>query len=333
MRARPRCEPQRLRTLALAAIALAMLWAGDGCREPSDRTARRPDVQPASTDTATDPLAERPTIYSTHLLFLATDARSPIGVSMHFVALAEPGRYVRDYRGWLLRDSVWTPITEFHLEEPPTRGPWRIFPAPGLRVIVGEQGELRTLIASGPTGSSRLTLGAALDRFEDPDAARRQIRHASLQLAAISVPGILLEEQAARLGSGMPPPFRSHETVALHLGRDDLLIFSQQRDSAGYGSSFAWASLGGVNRRWDRVSVEALDLRPDTALGRPVPARWRITIPEPGLRGELVATAPGVSRRGAEGRGPVHGLYFVRGWMDVQGRRRDARGILERGEL
>lgn len=323
---------ERAGSLGLAVIALALLLAVLGCREPPGREGRREGAQPAQADTGADPLVERPTIYSTHFLFLATEGRSPVGLSMHFVALAEPGRYVRDYRGWLLADTSWTGIAEIHLEEPPTRGPWRIFPAAGLRLIVGEQGELRTLIQKGPAGDARLTLGMALDRFEDPDAARRQIRHATLQLAGSTVSGILLEEQVARLGPGVAPLYRSHETAVLHLGRDDLLIFSQQRDSAGYGSSFAWASLGGVNRRWDRVTVEGVNLQADTAGGRTLPARWTITIPEPGLEAELVATGYETSPAGAGRRGLIHAVYAVRGWIDAEGRRRDARGILERGE-
>lgn len=319
--------------LFVAALAGACDRPASRSEGPAGRAAA------AASDTATEPPVDVPTVYGTHYLFLSTEGALPSGIAVHFIARAEPERYVRDYRGWLFSGrGEWTRVAWAQLEEPPTRRPWRIFPARGLRLIVGEQGEITEILTQGTDGGegagrrAALRLGALLDRWEDPDAARRQIRQATLQSSGAPVSGILLEEQVVRPRATVPPPFQTHDSAILRLAGGDLLIFSHPQDRNGYGSSFAWASLGGVHRRWDRVDVQTPERTNDTIVGRSVPARWQLTIPEPGLRGELTAVSARGSSLGGSGASPVHLVYSVTGWIEVDGRRREAAGLLEHGE-
>jgi hypothetical protein len=287
---------------------------------------------PALPDTASEPLVDVPTVYGTHFLLLSTEGATPVGLALHLVARAEPARLLRDHRGWLWRGTEWTPVAWDRVEEAPTRRPWRIFPASNLKLIVGEQGEVTELIARSTGGRVTLRPGPVLDRWEDADAARRQIRQAMLQLAGAPLPAILLEEQVARPRASIPPPFRGHDSAVLRLGGGDFLILSHTRDPEGYGRSFAWSSLGGVQRRWDRVEIQALERMNDTTVGRVVPVRWQITIPEPGITGELTAQSSRAAPYSDAPASPVHLAYRVSGWIEADGRRRDAAGLLEHGE-
>lgn len=344
----------RLRPFPAARLAVALLLAASACERPSRRAGEaKGDVGGAGrspragagasvSDTSAQPFVGIPTVYSTHFLFVATGgslprsasapAPSPLAASIHFMGRAGAGLYVRDYRGWLIQNAAWTPIAWDRVEEPPTRAPWRVFPAQGLRLIVGDQGEIRELIADAAPRRVHLGVGLLLDRWEDPDAARRQIREAQLWFTATPIRAILLEEQVARPGAAVPPPFRSHDTAVLRLSGGDLLIFSHQRDREGYGTSFAWASLGGVNRRWDRVDLQLPERMTDTTFRRSVPARWELTIPEPNVRGELTPIQYRASSLTEGGVKPLHLVYTVRGWVEVDGKRRNAIGVLEHGE-
>lgn len=272
-----------------------------------------------------------PTIYGTHFLFLSTEGSTPLALALHVIGKVEPQRYVRDHRGWLLRGTDWAAVGWDRIEEPPTRRPWRIFPASHLRVIVGEQGDITELIAAAPDARVSLRPGSVLDRWEDADAARRQIRQGTLNVGGAPVSGIVLQEQVARPRASIPPPFRGHEAFALRLGSGDLLLVGQPRDAEGYGKSFAWASLGGVQRRWDRVEVQAAERMNDTTLGRVVPVRWRFTIPEPGIQGELAADGSRASPFSDSPGSPLHLVVRVTGWVEADGRRRDVLGLLEHG--
>ncbi len=325
------------RLSACVALSLA-LGACDRASDGAPRGAAGARARTAASDTASEPFVETPTLYSTHFLFLATGGSGLLATSLHLVARAEPGRYLRDHRGWLVQGSEWVAVAWDRAEEPPVRRPWRIFPARGLRIIVGEQGELSELIAQAvdpseeANGRARLGVGLRLDRWEDADAARRQIREAQLWLTSTPLPGILLEEQVARAGALTPPSFRPHDTAILRASGGDLFILSHTRDREGYGTSFAWASLGGVNRRWDRLDMQTAERMNDTTLNRGVPARWQVHVPEPRLLGELTATGYRASTWDGPGSNPLYLLYTVRGWIEVDGKRRDVAGVLEHGE-
>lgn len=325
----------RLPTFGSILLAATLVAACDPPAPPSERISAR--AAGAGSDTASEPLVDVPTFYGTHYLFLATEGAAPAGLALHFVGHAEPERYRQDHRGWLFDGrEEWTRIAWDQRDGPPTRRPWRIFPTRGLRLIVGEQGEIAELLAAGVDRRVAIRIGPLLDRWEDPDAARRRIHQASVQgvggSGAAPVSGLLLEEQAVRPRATAPPPFQSHDSAVLRLGGGDILVFSNPRGRDAYGSAFAWASLSGVYRRWDRLDVQVTERMNDTTVSRSVPASWRFTIPEPRLQGELTATGLRGSVLGSGGPGPVHLVYAVTGWVEVDGRRRDAAGLLEHGE-
>lgn len=315
------------RLLLAAALTVACEPQGPSADGAAGRA--RPPTLP---DTASEPLVDVPTVYGTHFLLLTTEGTTPLGLALHLVARAEPARLLRDHRGWLWRGTEWTAVAWDRAEEAPTRRPWRIFPASSLRLVVGEQGEVTELIAASAGARVTLRPGPLLDRWEDADAARRQVRQATLQVTGAPVSAILLEEQVARPRASMPPPFRSHDSAVLRLGGGDLLIVSHTRDAEAYGRSFAWSSLGGVQRRWDRVEIQAVERMNDTTVGRAVPVRWEITIPEPGIRGELTAQSSRAAPYSDAPASAVHVVYRVSGWIEADGRRRDAAGLLEHGE-
>jgi hypothetical protein len=319
------------RAVVLRCLLFGLLAGCERAQPPAGRSERGPG-DPARPDTASEPLVSVPTIYGTHFLFLSTEGGTPLALALHIVGKVEPQRFVRDHRGWLLRGVDWTAAGWERVEDAPTRRPWRIFPASRLRLVVGEQGEVTELIAAAPNARAALRPGALLDRWEDADAARHQIRQATLRVAGAPIPGILLEEQVARPRAAIPPPFRSHDAFVLRLGSGDLLTVSHQRDPEGYGKSFAWASLGGVQRRWDRVEVQTVERMNDTIVGRVVPIRWQFTIPEPAIRGELTAESSRASPFSDSPASPVHLVVRVTGWVEADGRRRDASGLLEHGE-
>jgi hypothetical protein len=213
-------------------LAAALLAACDRPAPPSERTSA--SATGAASDTASEPLVDVPTFYGTHYLFLATEGSAPAGLALHFVGRAEPERYRQDHRGWLFDGREgWSRIAWDQRDGPPIRRPWRVFPTRGLRLIVGEQGEIAELLAAGPDRRVAIRIGPLLDRWEDPDAARRRIHQAIVQGAAGSgatpVSGLLLEEQAVRPRAAVPPPFQNHDSAILRLGGGDVLVFSYPR--------------------------------------------------------------------------------------------------------
>jgi hypothetical protein len=330
------------RTALALVLGAGLAWGAAGCERAGPQGHRRPGTDPATrtgapADTLPELFAQVPTLYATHWLFVAASLRPapeepPLAVVLHFVSFARADGLRRDYRGWLVRGGEWTRIAWDRRDEPPTRRPWRVFPARGLRLVVGEQGEVDVAILRTEDGPAELAPGPALDRWEDPDAAERLVRDARLDFERATWRGVLLEERVARPNADVAPHFLDHTTLLLQVGRGDWLVVSQPRDRQGYGSAFAWASFGGVNRRWDRVEVQGSERVREAATGRELLARWTFAIPEPGIRGEVASTGVQAAPPEPGTPGPLHAVHTVTGWVESDGGRRPAAGIVEQGE-
>ncbi|WP_419163270.1 hypothetical protein [Candidatus Palauibacter sp.] len=257
------------RALSLAACAAVILGAcatpfPDGDAESSGETDG--GLLPAPVDAR----------YLTHLLFVAADGNAFVG---SFDQTARGERLLRHYDVRVAGGGPWESLIQASDTLPVPRAAWRLLPAPGMTVRVGDAGQVVSLgfpgAGAGEQGTVRLVAGEEVSVWTGPTGQRESLGIAVLQTGERSEPGILFFRRAARALS-IPGTAAGGETFlfADSLGNGLLIHSGTARQPA---VAHTW--LHGIETAWGDVTLEPLD---------PVSgSSWRFDVSGTELRGTL----------------------------------------------
>lgn len=315
-----------------AVLAIATLLVGAACRPEPERGGAggaRDESLGTRPGTSTMTVTE----FTTSLQFLPLEGTNTRAIALHFANTSTAGALSHSYRGWELGRSGWRSLLQSDFEGAPTRAPWRLLPESALRLTVTADGEPDVLIVRVGTTDESLDLGNHLDGWEDRAGTRHEIREAAWVRRGQRVSGVAVQHRFALPEPRQPARFGPYERVILRSEDGAIIAFFHTDDPDTYGNPYAWMYADGLTRRWTALETRTVEVANSVQLRRNVPIRTWFRIPEPDIRCELTAAERIFNELPAEtGPKPYHALYWVRGWIEFAGERRNVEGFLERGE-
>ena len=231
--------------------------------------------------------------YLTHLLFAADDGTAFVA---SFDQTAEGEDLRLDYDVRLAEGDTWRPLVRAQDTLSVARAAWRLLPARGLAVRVGDAGQVVSLLFSepadrdpageNPTGEDPsgeaadtvlLVAGEEVSVWTGPTGQRESLGIAVLQTVDRVVPGILFFRRAARALS-IPVAATDGQTFVFADSLGNGLVV--HAGTIGQ-PAVAHTWLHGVEEAWGDVTLE-----PSDPGGTPGPA-WRFEIPGTTVRGSF----------------------------------------------
>jgi hypothetical protein len=311
-------------TVPLIRTGVLLLGLSVACG-PADQppTDDRADT-PARPDTARNFQSRT---YERHIVFLTFQEDSTLLASMSFSARTRADGVERGIRGWLARGETWDPFLSESWKGAPASAPWRLLPHGPVRLVVGLEDALETVIFQEGGRSLELDLGPLLVEWSGLRAQTFRVHEAALALADGSVEGHLLDMRRAWTTGGDAPG-----GWGILLSGDSLQVVFENLDpdSGADGGAFnVWGRVQFLDRQWQDVRFVWSDIRAYGPARRDVPTSWEIGSPEGELQGALSADA--LHLEAGEGDGPllpVDGLFQVNGILSLEGADYPVRGLL-----
>jgi hypothetical protein len=315
-------------TLTLACLLCAGACSPETASDtPSDAAADPPGSRSGTPSvTATE--------YTVSLQFLPLEGTATRGITLEFANTATSSGLGHSYLGWELSRSGWRSILEADFQAPPTQAPWRLFPTDAVRLTVNTDGDPDVLIMRVGSADYTLDLEGHLDGWEDRAGTRHEVREATLTRRGERVTGVTVQHRFAIPEPDQPARFGPYERVILRSEDGAVIVFFHTRSPEVFGNDYAWMYADGLTRRWTALETRTVEVANSSQLRRNVPIRTWFRIPEPDIRCELTAAERIFNELPADtGPKSYHALYWVRGWIEFAGERRNVEGLLERGEV
>ena len=318
----------RAATLTMLAVLLVTApacengppWGGGGAGSGDDAT---PDFGPTAA-------------YNRRLVFLGPGAELPTAAVFDFTALSDSLGVRRGVRARLVDGTRWRWLLDEGWAMEPMREPWRLVPHGPLTMLVGEGGDLASLLLRD-TVATRLQLGATLAEHSPDVGTQLVLRSARLSVGDESVPGVLLD---AQLGRAVNPERVARDTATgdttlsptpiARPGSEALLL-----NNGGYyavlttaaGGALAWVRNAGRDdvREGTRLEPTAWGTTSD---GVQVPTAWRVVSANGEMAGELESESSDALV--LEGPAGLQALSYilVSGWIEDRTVRRDVFGLV-----
>jgi len=264
---------RRIPPASAVAPLLALLL---GCR---DATPRRGAAPPAdSTDASAAVIA--PARYLTHLVFAGGDG------TVFFASFdqeTDAETLARDYAAWWGDARGWRPLSRVRDTLPLPRAAWRILPAEGMTVRVGDSREVQGLGFRSADTRLALVAGEEVSAWTGPTGQRESLGVAGLTIGDRSVGGVLFFRRAAR-ATRFPAESGASRTFVMADSAGNGLLIEVGDSPEQPVVARTW--LHGGTAVWDGVTIEA-----DVPAGD-APARlWTFQIPAAGLNGVIRAVS------------------------------------------
>ncbi len=275
---------------------------------------------PAPVSNPPDRLYERSIVFST----VGTD--TAFMVPMLFTAETHADGIARTARGWLRRGSTWDAFHDASWDTPPSRAPWRLLPHGGLRLVVGVEDAITTIVFEEGPRVLELEFGNVLIEWTGRTGQVFRLLDGALFLSEQRVGGIVVDATRTLASSGPPGG-----DWAFLMSGDSLQVVleSTRYEPPGTpGVYHGWGRLDSRELQWPSLTVEW----PETSAFEParqdVPAEWSI-VGGQDLVGTL--TAETAQLQAGDGPGPllpVDGLFGVSGTLVIDGQAFPVRGLI-----
>lgn len=294
------------------------------------------DVPPESGGAEDAPLAASGNFqsrsYERHVVFLGARGDTTILVPWSFGAWTRAGGVDREVRGWLARDDAWETLFTDRWEGPVSRVPWRILPRGPVRLVVGLQDALETILFQGGGRGVEVVSGSLLAEWSGPRGQTYRIHEGTVFLADRIVEGTLLDMTRAWTDQAGPPG----DFGFLVSGGSLQLVFENlaSGEGAAGGQFSCWGRVLFADRGWQGVQLLWREVRAFEPARRDVPVAWEVRSPDGTLRGSLAAASQFLEP--GEGEGPVlpvMGLFQLEGTLILDGREFPVRGFLRHRQL
>ncbi len=312
----PRAHPTLVGVAALALAAAA-------CEAPPPERTPPPAQAP---EPASAPLPVQH--FERRVVFARERADSLIAVAWLLDAASTAEGVERRARGLLLRGGEWEPFLDEHWASVSTRVPWRILPRGPMRLVVGEDESLQSLIYSEPPRELEIVLGQPQADWTGRRGEALRVLDGALVLAGARADGRVLD-----LTRTAEPDRRPTGDWALLVSGDSLLVVLHQTEARGA------AANGNLHQGWIRLDFRDL-VRPELDVRwsetrsferarREVPSRWQISDPEGLVEGQLEARSSWLEAgEGAGPQLPVDALFEVAGTLVIEGGEYPVRGLV-----
>ncbi len=324
--------PARLRARLLVLTSTSAVAAGTLACEP-DQTPPVTALSEVAVDTTAVPPPAPPTagdlVFDSEFLFVSLDADSTVLVPWFFRSRVTPEGVLAEQSAWLSRAGSWETLGRSIRSAPATRSPWRIVPGETIRLVVGIEDRIQSLVLRDPPRELETSLGSLVTEWTNPGATFVRLYEGRTAFPAGQVDGFVLEVDSRWEASEEGGP---GDWVFLHSGRDLQVFLQAEGPIAGVGFSTRYQG-------WTRIALRDLPI-PDLqvewarvgafeAARRDIPTGWMIRSPG----GEVVGEVETVASHVIVGQGdgpilPLLGLFEVSGELIVEGREFSVTGMI-----
>lgn len=268
--------------------------------------------------------------YTREALFLGRRQDEPLVATIVSRAHDTPSRRVRELRGWLAHEQNWERFADERWHAERLGSPWTMVPRGPVRISADPGGEIEAIWFQEGPRSLRLELGSGVAAWNRGSHTRVRLFAGTLAVGAERTRGVAAEllRLDAPGGATQPQPDLTH--LLLTSGDTVHLLAAVGGNVRTTGPSMAWWRGAEDLREWQRVELNGIANRPLAEARREIPYRWRLSIPEGGIFGELEAR--GLAAEIGEEQGGVRAVevrYTVVGWVEREGRRMDVVGALK----
>lgn len=265
-------------------------------------------------------------VYERSFVFTAPDTDTAFTVPMLFTAATRPGGVDRTARGWLRRGTTWDAFHQERWEGPPNRAPWRLLPHGSLRLVVGEQDAIETILFEEGPRALELEFGDVLTEWTGAGGEVFRLQRSALYLSDQRIPGVVLD--ASRTRASDDPPAGDWAFLTSGDSLQVVLASPEQSPPGTPGAYRGWARLDFRDLHWPEVTVEWTETSAFQPARQDVPVSWRVAGGDD-LNGTLdVQTAQLEAGDGPGPLLPVDGLLGVIGRLVVEGRTFPVRGLI-----
>jgi len=269
--------------------------------------------------------------YERHIVFLTFRGDSTLLVPWSFSARTGPDGVDREVRGWLARSETWDPFLTDRWEAPPSSAPWRILPHGPVRLMVGLEDALETILFQEGGRNLEVNLGELLVEWSGQRAQTFRVHEGTVVLSDQTVEGHILDMTRAWADGDSPP---GDWGVLLSGDTLQVVLENLAQESGQEGGDYSLrARIEFLTRQWQGVRLTWSEVRAYEPARRDVPMRWEVQSPEGDLEGSLVAVAPFLEA--AEGEGPmlpVDALFEVTGTLTLGGEEFPVRGLIRHSQ-
>lgn len=309
-----------IRLAAGAAVALLAV----GCEGEPDASSEGPG--PDESEAASDSAATGRS-YERVFAFAASESDTTVLVPILFTSRSVPGGVVRGIRGWLGRAGTWELFVDEGWRTPPSRTAWRILPRGPMRLVVGENDAIESVVYRQPPRVLELDLGEGLVEWTGPRGGVYRLEESTLLLGTRPFQGVVMDLARSRSVREVPGG-----DWAFLLSGDSLQVVLQSPRQSEPGAEGAWVAYVRHDVRqeqWPDVTVEWSESQAYEPARRDVPAAWRFRSLSEEVEGSLEARSVDLSA--GEGGGPVlpvTALFAVEGTVRLEARDYPVRGLV-----
>lgn len=270
-------------TAAVAGLLLGVACGGEPSPDTDGEVLRGPDATRRSVT---------PARYLTDVTFVPFDTAAA-AVHYRFRHFTSAEALERVYRAWRLQGDGWRPFLRVRDTLPVPRAGWRVLPAAGLGVVVGDGGELEILVRRDSAGGERLEMGRTLAEWSSPTGQRERLREALLRSGGSRLAGLAVERRRAQ-GRDVPPSRGLYGFLLLTDSAGDGMVIRRhggtppgREPPAVDTTAVAHGWMDGVSRSWPRVRLARDGGRGAPRDASPPAAGWTLEVPGAGIRGRL----------------------------------------------
>lgn len=271
--------------------------------------------------------------YDREFIFIGSSGDEPVVVPFTFRAIEADEGLERAVQAWLGRGDRWDRFLDEQRRTSSAGGVWRVVPLADLLLTAGGPAEVESLGIRRGDRRLRLELGSPLTDWTGGGGARFRLLEGLLTVGSELIPGSVLEILGAEptLSDGWPPG-QDFDWVFLTdaTGEDSIqLVLADGLGGPEGETQYAWVRSDAGESVWPQAEVRWLEMRALAAARRQIPTRWTFRVPPTALEGEVEAA--GFDALLGPQRGPGHAIeirYSVRGWVEVEGTRREVVGMV-----
>ncbi len=314
-----------------AAVGRVVVLAGllGGCERAEIPPPASDPSSPDGSLTAPSAPEEGQLVFDREFLFLSLEADSLVIVPWFFRASVDPEGVHREQAAWLSQATEWEVIAQETMDTPPTRSPWRIIPGERIRLIVGPDDRVESLLLRDPPRELETVLGDLMTEWANPGAESIRLYRARTLFPAGPIDGLVIEISRRWEASESGGP---GDWVFVHSGTDLQFFMEGAQPVERIGSPVrydGWTRIALRDLQWRDLELDWEETRAFESARRDVPVRWSIGTPE----GQVTGSLESLSSHLMVGQGdgpilPLIGLFEVVGVMEVQGREFSVTGMI-----
>lgn len=268
-------------------------------------------------------------VFDREFVFLSLETDSLVIVPWFFRSSVTREGVHREQTAWLSQGGVWEVLGQEIRDTPLTRSPWRILPGETIRLIVGTDDQVVSLLLRDPPRELETVLGNLMTEWASPGAESIRLYRGRTLFPAGPIDGIVMEISRRWEAADDGDP---GDWVFLHSGSDLQFFMEGKRpvDDPGVPVLYdGWTRVALRDLQWQDLEIEWDELRAYESARRNVPIRWSIGTPGEEISGSLESVSSHLMV--GQGDGPILpllGLFEVSGVMEVLGQEFSVTGMI-----